>query len=339
MSYTDFVPKKSKREFKETDDKPLRPYTNFHGSHFKKLYKSIRDRTDKIKNELATERMIIFENVQQYIRDQLLDLSEYTDPFFEAAIEGIEPLDITQIVTVPEINYRLEQIFPSVDDSIREHLAPEEKVYLSKTDPNMTEFKKFIQDTNIPIKNGLMFVALMKTRIPEVTDGLDLKTLKDLFIRSTATGGQIYAPAMQSLLNKRVFTSDDKKKMKDLVIVYHNDAYEMFFGTVNNAVMKKWETVSEGFKRDIGKYWIDDNPLAMKFVEAYYNQMIKHAKQLANVEVKNAKSKHIKSRGRPKTSIENQTKTHLIDMMNGLGQDEQYKIVLGDRLKEYIKKL
>ena len=77
----------------------------------------------------------------------------------------------------------------------------------------------------------------------------------------------------------------------------------------------------------------------MKFVEAYYNQMIKHAKQLANVEVKNAKSKHIKSRGRPKTSIENQTKTHLIDMMNGLGQDEQYKIVLGDRLKEYIKKL
>jgi hypothetical protein len=126
--------------------------------------------------------------------------------------------------------------------------------------------------------------------------------------------------------------------MKDLVIVKHNDAYERYFGTVNNAVLKKWEVVSEGFKRDIGKYWIDDEPLALKFLDAYYNQMIKHAIQLANVEVKNAKSKHIKSRGRPKTSIQNQTKTHLEDMMKRLGQDEQYKIVLGDRVKEYIRK-
>jgi hypothetical protein len=329
MSYTELVPKELKPIRTSNVRLDKKPYTNFEKNDAKKesIYKNLDKEVGKTIIEMERLRRLIFNDMVEYTRDQLMGESEFFDPLYEAAVEGIDGLDFDDFDD-NTLKEKVELLFPDFDmEKSRVVLLPEERAYLSTNTDNLQQLADFADGVQIDAEKALIFTSVLRTRLKSAMSGKALTELLDAYLE--------LSPEINDLLSQGPLSRDGKEKLRDLLVQRHNDAYERWFGEPNEAVQKKWRETKDKYFKEIDRMWLDDYEGAKKLIDQYFEAIKKRVIHLASVEFKHISSANRVKRGRKPKNMSTYVPNKMKKIIDEIPDVTLWKFELEKRAKQY----
>lgn len=328
MSYTDLEPKEFKKIKKYDTRFHIKPYTNFEKNQMKQesIYKNIDKEVGKTIIELERLRQLIYNDLVAYTREQLMDQSEFFDPLYEPAVEGIDGLDFDDF-DVDTLKQKVDMLIPGFDMNNRTDLLPEERSYLITNADNLQQLADFADDVQLDAEKALLFTSVLRTRLKSALTDKSLVELRSAF--------EEVSPEIKMMMVQPKLSKAGKEMLRDLLIRRHNDAYEQWFAEPNAAVQEKWKKTKERFDREIDNIWFDDLAKANHLLDLYFEEIRKRSIHLANIEFKNINSANRSKRGRTPKNMSTYVPNKMNKIIDEIPDGTLWKYVLEKKAKQY----